>query len=151
MELVYKKEDNAPVESFLVKRVKVPVLDVNWHFHEEFELIYIVEGQGVRLVGDNISNFRSGELVLVGPKIPHLWRTTKNFKSVDRIIIKFDALPGGINIFSLAEFSRIKALLQKADSGIYFGEKTRRAVKQFILDLSVARWSGINGCAWYKF
>ena len=75
MKLLYKKAEIEPVNSFYVKRVKEPVLDINWHFHEEYEIIYIIKGNGVRLVGDNISNFQSGELVLVGPNMPHLWRT----------------------------------------------------------------------------
>ncbi|MEQ9287752.1 MAG: AraC family transcriptional regulator [Cyclobacteriaceae bacterium] len=142
MELIYKKEENAAVDSFFVKRVKEPVLDINWHFHEEYEIIYILKGQGVRLVGDNISNFRPGELVLVGPNVPHLWRTTKKVHSVDRIIIKFDGQPGGINIFSLPEFSKVKELLQHAETGISFGQETREKVENLIVELSGA--SGVN-------
>lgn len=138
MELLYKKNENAPVTSFYVKRVKEPVLDINWHYHDEYELIYIIEGQGVRLVGDNLSGFRSGELVLVGPNIPHLWRTTKNVTCVDRIIIKFDEFPGGLNLFALPEFSKIKSLLKKAEAGISFGPESRSKVSGYILELSMA-------------
>ena len=134
MKLIYKKEGNEPISSFFVKRVKEPVLDINWHFHEEYEIIYILQGNGVRLVGDNLSNFQSGELVLVGPNIPHLWRAIENVSSVDRIIIKFDEIPGGINLFSLPEFASIKALLKKAETGISFGAETMEEVQQQIID-----------------
>jgi len=142
MELLYKKEESAIASSFLVKRVREPVLDINWHFHEEYEIIYIIKGQGVRLVGDNLSSFRSGELVLVGPNIPHLWRTSQNVSSVDRIIIKFDELPGGVDLFSLTEFSKIKSLLKKAETGISFDLETREKVRKHILDLSASE--GVN-------
>ena len=138
MELLYKKETSEPVSSLYVKRVREPVLDINWHFHEEYELIYIIKGNGIRLVGDNLSNFQSGELVLVGPNIPHLWRTTKNVNTVDRIIIKFDEIPTGVNFFALPEFSGINALLKKAKNGIYFGAATRERVHDFFLDISRA-------------
>jgi len=138
MKLIYKKEGNEPISSFFVKRVKEPVLDINWHFHEEYEIIYILQGNGVRLVGDNLSNFQSGELVLVGPNIAHLWRTIENVSSVDRIIIKFDEFPGGINLFSLPEFASIKALLKKAETGIAFGAETIEEVQQQIIELSKA-------------
>jgi AraC-like DNA-binding protein len=138
MELLYKKETSEPISSLYVKRVREPVLDINWHFHEEFELIYILKGNGIRLVGDNLSNFQSGELVLVGPNIPHLWRTTKNVSTVDRIIIKFDEIPTGVNFFSLPEFSGINALLKKAKNGIYFGAATRELVHDNFLDISEA-------------
>ena len=142
MELLYKKEENVPIDSFFVKRVKEPVLDINWHFHEEYEIIHIIKGQGVRLVGDNLSSFGSGELVLVGPNVPHLWRTMKNVESVDRIIIKFDELPGGLNLFSIPEFSNIKSLLKTAETGISFGKETREKVQKFIIELSIS--TGIN-------
>ena len=138
MELLYKKDTNEPVRSFYVKRVREPVLDINWHFHEEYELINILQGNGIRLVGDNLSNFHAGELVLVGPNIPHLWRTTKNVSSVDRIIIKFEEFPGGINLFSLPEFERIKSLLEKSVNGISFGSQARSEVQQHIIELSNA-------------
>jgi AraC-like DNA-binding protein len=138
MKLLYKKAEIEPVNSFYVKRVKEPVLDINWHFHEEYEIIYIIKGNGVRLVGDNISNFQSGELVLVGPNMPHLWRTTKDVSSVDRIIIKFGASPNGIDLFDLPEFASIQALLKNSNTGISFPFDVIRQVHDHFLDIADA-------------
>jgi len=138
MKLLYKKEITEAISSIYVKRVREPVLDINWHFHEEYEIIYIMEGNGVRLVGDNLSNFQSGELVMVGPNIPHLWRTTKDITSVDRIIIKFDEFPNNTNIFSLPEFSRIRALFIKTGTGISFGPQVRQQVHPYIIEITEA-------------
>lgn len=138
MKLLYKKEEIEPVNSFYVKRVKEPVLDINWHFHEEYEIIYIIKGSGVRLVGDNISNFQSGELVLVGPNMPHLWRTTKDISSVDRIIIKFGESPNGIDLFDLPEFSNIQALLKNSNTGISFQPDVIQMVHDHFLEIADA-------------
>jgi AraC-like DNA-binding protein len=138
MKLLYKKAEIEPVNSFYVKRVKEPVLDINWHFHEEYEIIYIIRGNGVRLVGDNISNFQSGELVLVGPNMPHLWRTTKDVSSVDRIIIKFGASPNGIDLFDLPEFASIQALLKNSNTGISFQPDVIQQVHDHFLDIADA-------------
>lgn len=138
MELLYKKVDEKPFSSFYINRVKEPVLDINWHFHKEFELIYIIRGLGIRLVGDNLSSFNSGELVLVGPNLPHLWRTTGNISSVDRIIIKFDEMPVKINLFSLPEFSSLRILFKEAEMGISFGSDTENKVREQIIDLASA-------------
>ncbi len=144
MELVYKKEKPEPVSSIYVNRVREPVLDINWHFHEEFELIYIIQGSGIRLVGDNLSNFQTGELVLVGPNIPHLWRTAREIETVDRVIIKFDEAPAGVPFFSIPEFSGIKSLMKRAERGIYFGEDTRKKVHHLVIavaeDDGTERW-----------
>lgn len=136
MELMYKKETREPISSLYVKHVREPVLDINWHFHEEYELIYIVQGNGVRLVGDNISNFQSGELVLVGPYIPHLWRTTENISEADRIIIKFDEQPNGIDLFSLPEFENIRKLLLKASTGVSFNKEACQQVHDYMLAIA---------------
>lgn len=138
MELLYKKDNEKPFDSFYINRVTEPVTDINWHFHKEFELIYVKKGLGIRLVGDNLSNFQSGELVLVGANLPHLWRSTGNILSVDRIIIKFDEIPGNINIFSLPEFSSIRTLLKKAERGISFGAETEADIGDKIIELSFA-------------
>ena len=43
-----------------------------WHFHPEYELVYIEAEQGKRHVGDHISHFIGADLVLIGSNIPHL-------------------------------------------------------------------------------
>ena len=32
-----------------------------WHFHPQFELVYIVSGQGTRYVGNSIELFEKGD------------------------------------------------------------------------------------------
>lgn len=138
MKLLYKQDVNEPINSFLVHRVKEPVLDINWHFHEEYEIIYIIKGQGIRLVGDNLSGFYSGELVLVGPNLPHLWRTTGNISAVDRIIIKFSERPGNIDIFELPELAQLKKFFRNAEMGVSFGSDTVKKVHHSITKLSTS-------------
>ncbi|WP_222982205.1 helix-turn-helix domain-containing protein [Flagellimonas meishanensis] len=43
-----------------------------WHFHPEFELVYIEGANGTRHVGRHISTFTQSDLVLIGSNIPHL-------------------------------------------------------------------------------
>jgi len=43
-----------------------------WHFHPEFELVYIEGASATRHVGDHISQFSDSDLVLIGSNIPHL-------------------------------------------------------------------------------
>ena len=43
-----------------------------WHFHPEYELVYIEGASASRHVGDNISNYEDSDLVFIGSNIPHL-------------------------------------------------------------------------------
>lgn len=43
-----------------------------WHFHPEFELVYIEGASATRHVGNHISKFTDSDLVLIGSNIPHL-------------------------------------------------------------------------------
>ena len=59
--------------SFRCRRYDAPSFTTPWHFHPEWELTLIVESRGQRFVGDRIAPFEPGDLVLLGPNLPHCW------------------------------------------------------------------------------
>ncbi|WP_304408280.1 AraC family ligand binding domain-containing protein, partial [Bacteroides acidifaciens] len=42
-----------------------------WHFHSEYEIIYVEKGEGDCLVGDSIIPYLEGDLILFGSELPH--------------------------------------------------------------------------------
>ena len=44
-----------------------------WNYHPEYEVHLIQHGTGRFIVGDYISTFASGQLILVGSNLPHHW------------------------------------------------------------------------------
>lgn len=56
-----------------------PHLNRPFHFHLNCELVYIQEGYGKRVIGDNVSTFNEGDLVLMGPNLPHIWTNDDAF------------------------------------------------------------------------
>src|SRR5688500_17863921 len=65
--------------SFLYHQMECNYFDKPWHFHEEYELVYIVKGRGTKFIGDSVSMFEDGELVLIGSNIPHLFRCNEDY------------------------------------------------------------------------
>ena len=43
-----------------------------WHYHPEYELVYVEATTGIRHVGQHVSSFMGSDLVLIGSNIPHL-------------------------------------------------------------------------------
>ena len=44
-----------------------------WHHHPEFELTLTLNSVGQRFIGDHIGDYDDGDLVLIGPNLPHTW------------------------------------------------------------------------------
>lgn len=144
MKLQFKSAEQDSLSSIIARRVHLPHMGGDWHFHEEFELIYFLKGQGMRIVGDHISNFQKGELVLVGQWLPHLWRNDEDNPaevSTDFIVIKFTRMFGDVDLFCMPELVHIKALLREANQGILFSKKTRKTVHDDLLKLTTAESS----------
>ncbi len=144
MKLDYKpiKLINRQFRSFLVNRQTDPYFGDNWHFHEEYELIYVLKGRGIRIVGDNISEFAPPQLALIGSKLPHLWKNDPDeakTNEADVLIVQFNRLFAGQDIFSIPEFRSISELLNLSQRGILFGEKTIKKVHSLLLNLMKAK------------
>ena len=74
------RKDLEPVAaSFIVKEQVEPHFDPNWHFHPHYQLFLVVEGTGTRFIGDSIKPFGPGDLVFLGPNLPHLWRSDQAY------------------------------------------------------------------------
>jgi len=44
-----------------------------WHHHPEFELTLTLNSRGQRFIGNHVAEYDHGDLVLIGPDLPHTW------------------------------------------------------------------------------
>jgi len=104
--------------SFYSTRISVPSFEFKWHYHPEYELTYILNGSGYRIVGNSHEHFSTGDLVLLGSNLPHTWWGKNEDESPsEAIVIQFS------NAFiepflQLQESQSIKELLAKASRGL---------------------------------
>lgn len=96
-----------------------------WHFHPEYELVYIEGANGTRHVGDHISQYEHSDLVLIGSNIPHLnfdyGIQTEYKKEVLHVSSAFKN-----NIFTeIPELTEVFELFEKSQQGIAFTGRTK--------------------------
>jgi hypothetical protein len=73
MRAVFEKRPVPPGCSFRFFQHQSAAFSFHWHFQADYELVLITRGRGQRFIGDHVGSFRSGDLVLVGPHLPHTW------------------------------------------------------------------------------
>lgn len=119
-----------PGQSFSVRRDRDPFLNDRWHFHHEIELIHFKEGQGAQFVGDSMRRFSAGDVVLVGPNLPHYWRFDDVYvaSDVDVRVAHFTEKFWGEAFLLLPEAIHIRLLLERSKRGLQVEGETRKKV-----------------------
>lgn len=136
MKAILQKVPESIDSSFAVQHFRSAYFNAPWHFHPEFELVYILEGEGKRFIGDSISDFGPGNLVLIGANLPHWYRNEANYYQNNTdlqaasIVIQFNIDFLGENFLFAPEMSNIHKMLQKAQRGLeIYGNLARRVSK----------------------
>jgi len=107
-----------------------------YHFHPEYELVFIDGASGTRHVGDHISRFEGSDLVLIGSYIPHLNFDYGVMTPYEKMVVHIrpDFLLGAHS--STPELKAIHDLFQLSRQGIAFGERTKAALGKRIKQLT---------------
>jgi AraC-like DNA-binding protein/mannose-6-phosphate isomerase-like protein (cupin superfamily) len=122
-------------DAFLAFVIQANKLEFFWHYHPEYELTLIVEGKGTRLIGDHHANFESGDLVLIGPGLPHTWVSDNSSKEKCKAIVIQFSVEFIKRFAELTEMTNINQLLLSAQQGISMNENNLTLVHELIHSL----------------
>ncbi len=113
-------------ESIRVLQYSCPAFQTNhtWHFHPQYELSLILKGSGKRFIGDHIGIFNPGDMVLIGPNVPHCWISDDEQKENEMLVVQFDPLFLGEPFYSIPEARAIKTLLTASRQAIIFARES---------------------------
>ena len=126
MKLMHEKIDFPGLSPVKVKVREMPYFTYPWHFHDEYEILYVVDGFGTRFIADNIEQFHSGDLVLIGSNVPHFWRSDDVYMNSDGklkvkyVVIQFSSDFLKKEIKNYPEYHLIGELLERSTRGIKF-------------------------------
>ena len=133
MKISFEKVISDSGSSFAVREKRERGFKGIYHFHPEIELTRILQGAGVRLVGDDLSPSREGDLVLIGANLPHRYTSDSGGDLWSRArVIQFaeDSLGGGV--LHAPECVEIARMLEKASRGLCFREETVLNADRFL-------------------
>jgi AraC-like DNA-binding protein len=137
-------------ESFVTRHFEYSYYPTPWHFHPEYELVLVTESTGKRFIGDAISEFKPGDLALIGPYLPHHYRNDpkyyekKSKRKARSIVVHFREDSFGEHFFKLPETEKIQELLTRSYKGMDIKGKTNQIISKKLFELveakSMNRW-----------
>lgn len=96
-----------------------------WHFHPEYEIVYVEGGSGTRHVGQHLSNYIDSDLIFIGPDVPHLNFDYGLKTEISQIVVQLKEDFLGERFLQAPELSAIKTLFEKAKFGLSFTGETK--------------------------
>ena len=99
-----------------------------WHVHPEMELVYVNGGAGKRYIGNHQSYYHDGELILIGPNLPHYGFTDRLTNNRSETIIQMRENFLGDNFFDVPEMRSIARLIARSRHGLVFYGDTKELI-----------------------
>ncbi len=137
-------------ESFVAKYFDYNYYPTPWHFHPEYELVLVTESTGKRFIGDKMTDFKPGDLALIGPLLPHLYRNDPEYYETESelrarsIVIHFLESTFGENFLSIPEAKKLQTLFSRSAKGLGITGKTNKIVSAKLFELleltGFSRW-----------
>lgn len=101
------------------------------HSHPNYEMNFVIKGNGTRYVGNNIGDFEEGDLILLAPSVPHRWQnTSKKQNDYSSLVIQWGENFLGKDWLLTPEFKDIRRLLELSSKGIKFDKYIGKEIKR---------------------
>lgn len=119
-----EKIEKPSSSSFFTGVYKQHYFSRSWHYHPEFELLLITNGNGKRLVGDHAEDFAVDDLILLGGLLPHAWISDPKYLQADTlefcesIYIQFRKDIFGAYFIDIPELKGVRRILRLSARGI---------------------------------
>jgi len=107
-----------------------------WHYHPEYELVYLNQGSSIRHIGNHISRFEDGDLILVGSNVPHRSFTEDLVGSFTEVVVQWKPDFLGEGFFDRPELAKVNQLFQRSKQGLSFFGDTKNEVGEEMMRLN---------------
>jgi AraC-like DNA-binding protein len=99
-----------------------------WHYHPEYEIVFVRKGSGKLHIGEHLKNYEEGELVFIGPDLPHTGFGYGVIGEHEEIVVQIRKDFLGEDFMQKPELQHIRELFERAKQGLSFHGKSRKIV-----------------------
>jgi AraC-like DNA-binding protein len=141
MKLIIERLNKDAKSSFVLQRDIYAHYPTPWHHHPEYELVLVLKSSGDKIIGDHMSSFTDGDLVFMGPNLPHVYRNSKIYYeenldlTAEAIVIHFNIDFLGNGFFYIPEMETIANFLEESVRGFSITGNTRELVAQKMINM----------------
>ena len=130
-------EDNKPFKYIEVHLF--PEEQIGLHENDLWELIYVRQGQGTRIIADKVTPFKAGEVTLIPPHVPNWYQYNKEDTDKEGKICSFSAFFSADFLYRCSDtFPELKERIEKfmqLDSAIEFEKKLSQRICSVLLSM----------------
>lgn len=132
-EIVKPDEDS----SFRFLYQNKPISEFIWqyHYHPEYELVCIPYGDGTRHVGNHLSMYEDGDLVLIGSNMPHSGFGLNATDPHEEIVIQIKPEVIRQWISDFPEMKEISELIERSKHGIKFKNRIKKEITGLLVEM----------------
>jgi len=119
--------------SLIYQEDKGKILYDKLHQHEEIQLCAIVKGEGSIVVGDSINEYKSGDVLIIGSNVPHVFKSDiSNCSTTFMQTLFFTKTSFGERFFELGDFTEIQQIFSISESGGILTSNKEEVLKLFL-------------------
>lgn len=113
-----------------------------FHQHEEIQISLIVEGEGTLIVGDTINYYKTGDVLIIGSNLPHVFKSDlKKEKKSHMLTLFFTEDAFGNDFFKLEELKELLPFFKRASHGFKISTPKKDLNNLFLKLKSVSKLS----------
>jgi AraC-like DNA-binding protein len=125
-------------ESFRLQEDREPHFYDHLHQHPETQLTMVLESEGKVIAGDHIGAFKPGDIFLMGPNLPHVFRNDTSYynsvegESAHMLSVFFEWQSFGEKFLSLPELKHLHDFAKLSERGMIVKDSVRPRVAQLM-------------------
>ena len=127
---------------FAIRSTNLPFFSTEFHYHKACQLVFVLESEGKRFIGDSVERFQSGEIIFLGSNVPHVWYNDPHYferhgrSQARSVTLYFNPV---VLLESMSRFINVaplQAVLKAAQRGMKFHGETRKELGHILMQMT---------------